>query len=349
MRYFYLTLLIILLATNISRSQDANFSQYYSAPLYLNPALTGLEPNPHFALNYRGQWKNFNYPYFIGQASFIHPIYLKANNYLEHKGGVGISVFNELSGDNGAFSNFGANFTLSYNLILDQAGTQMISFGLQSGYIENRINADNLTWGTQYDPFIGYNPSITPSVNLINDRVSFTSFNAGIMYYYQSRKKLYNNSFSGFLGFATNYLNRPDHSFFESTDPVNMPMLFKLHGGLELKSSDGTMSISPNILIQHQKELTQYDIGSYFTYRIMENMGRHKKDYSLLMGSWFRLQDSFILSVGFSSPLYTIGFSFDSNVSTLRYNSQGGGAFELSINYVISKEKKVRKFSTPLI
>lgn len=348
MRYIFIILLLTILTTHLP-AQDANFSQYYSAPLYLNPALTGLEPNPHFALNYRGQWKNFNYPYFIGQASFIHPIYVKVNNYLEHKGGVGVSVFNELSGNNGAFANYGANFTLSYNLILDQTGSQMVSFGVQSGYIENRININELTWGSQYDPFIGFDPSIAPSVDLFTDRVSYTSFNAGIMYYYKSKKRLYNNSISGFAGFATNYLNRPDHSFYQSTEPVRMPMLFKFHGGLELKSSDNTMSISPNVLIQHQKDLTQYDIGSYFTYEILDNMGRQSKSYSLLIGTWFRLQDSFILSAGFQAPNYTVGFSFDSNVSTLRYNSRGGGAFEISLNYILAKEKKVRKFSTPLI
>ena len=38
------------------QAQDPQFSQYYAAPLYLNPAFTGSEMLPRIGANYRNQW-----------------------------------------------------------------------------------------------------------------------------------------------------------------------------------------------------------------------------------------------------------------------------------------------------
>src|ERR1044071_7690959 len=37
-------------------AQDPAFSQYYSAPLFLNPAFAGSTPSYRFISNYRNQW-----------------------------------------------------------------------------------------------------------------------------------------------------------------------------------------------------------------------------------------------------------------------------------------------------
>ena len=37
-------------------AQDPEFTQFYANPLYLNPALTGVERCPRVILNYRNQY-----------------------------------------------------------------------------------------------------------------------------------------------------------------------------------------------------------------------------------------------------------------------------------------------------
>jgi len=54
---FTLFILLTLLSWN-SLSQDPQFSQYYAAPLYLNPAFTGTSQSHRFIANYRNQWPN---------------------------------------------------------------------------------------------------------------------------------------------------------------------------------------------------------------------------------------------------------------------------------------------------
>ncbi|MFQ3327045.1 MAG: hypothetical protein ACI8YC_001686, partial [Salibacteraceae bacterium] len=43
-------------AVEYGYSQDPIYSQFYSNPLYLNPALAGVERCPRFVMNYRNQW-----------------------------------------------------------------------------------------------------------------------------------------------------------------------------------------------------------------------------------------------------------------------------------------------------
>jgi type IX secretion system PorP/SprF family membrane protein len=55
-----------------AKAQDVHFSQYFTSPLTLNPALTGLVSEDfRFAANYRTQWNSVSpNPYITGTASF---------------------------------------------------------------------------------------------------------------------------------------------------------------------------------------------------------------------------------------------------------------------------------------
>ena len=54
-RKIYL-IFICVMSMNWAQSQDLHFSQYYSSPLYLNPAFTGAIPEYRAVVNYRIQW-----------------------------------------------------------------------------------------------------------------------------------------------------------------------------------------------------------------------------------------------------------------------------------------------------
>jgi hypothetical protein len=52
------TLSLLLLFLSASRAQDQHFSQFYAAPLSLNPALTGaMEGSYRVGTVYRDQWR----------------------------------------------------------------------------------------------------------------------------------------------------------------------------------------------------------------------------------------------------------------------------------------------------
>jgi type IX secretion system PorP/SprF family membrane protein len=64
-------------------AQDPTFTQFYSNPVYLNPALAGSSGCPRIALNYRNQWPQLTGNYVTYAAAY--------DTYAKNvSGGVGI-------------------------------------------------------------------------------------------------------------------------------------------------------------------------------------------------------------------------------------------------------------------
>ncbi|NJL77193.1 MAG: PorP/SprF family type IX secretion system membrane protein [Saprospiraceae bacterium] len=72
MKPFRLLVLMFTLSsfTSILCAQDPIFSQFYAAPLQLNPAFAGTTLAPRISLNYRNQWPAFGNAYTTTAASY---------------------------------------------------------------------------------------------------------------------------------------------------------------------------------------------------------------------------------------------------------------------------------------
>ncbi|MBK7667254.1 MAG: type IX secretion system membrane protein PorP/SprF [Sphingobacteriaceae bacterium] len=64
---YIITFLFALL--NVS-AQDPQFTQFYAAPQYLNPAFTGLTTEHRFVANYRNQWPGIRKTYQTVMAAY---------------------------------------------------------------------------------------------------------------------------------------------------------------------------------------------------------------------------------------------------------------------------------------
>jgi len=328
------------------KGQDPQFAQYYNNPLYLNPAMAGLDQNVYFGLNYRSQWKSLDLPYEIVQLSAVHPL-LERGSQFKHRGGVGLSIYRETAGESDNFKTMAATFTAAYNLYLKSDASQMISVGLQGGIVNKQIDFNNLRWGSQYNPFIGFDASVTPSLDLQNESRSFPVLHAGVIYYFDPGRKKFRSNLSGYVGLAVSNINEPDESLVADDNAQSpLPRLYKAHAGLNIALSDN-FSIAPNVLFMSQHQAQQINAGMYFTYQLNSRIPRGGPKVQL--GAWYRLEDAFILSFGVNSNSLGLAFSYDFNSSTLRGFTGGRGALEASISYRISKGKGLRRFSTPLL
>ncbi len=325
--------------------QDPQFAQYYNNPLYLNPAMTGLDDDIFFGLNYRSQWKSLDLPYEIAQLSMIYPIMEKGSQF-KHRGGVGFSAYRETAGESDNFTTNSFTLTAAYNLYLKNDGSQMISVGLQGGIINKQIDFNNLRWGSQYNPFIGFDSNITPSLDLDQEATTFPIINAGAVWFFDPGRKNFRSSLSGFLGFAVSNINRPDESLLSDPDNESLlPRLYKAHAGVNLNLSRD-FSVSPNVLYMAQNNESQLNAGLYFTYQVSS---RPAKNLKMQLGTWYRFEDAMIFSFGIVSRNLGLGVSYDFNNSSLRGFTSGQGALEASITYRITKGKGLRRFSTPLL
>lgn len=335
--------LAFLLNCSPVRSQDPAFSQYYASGVYLSPALAGIEPNWALNLNYRSQWRSIGTPYITSQVSFIYPFHSKSKG--RNWGGLGISVFNDRAGD-GNLQATGANFNLAYNVYL--SSKQVVIFGVQGGFIQKNINFGNLQWGSQYDPFNGFNSYLdNPAVNnnLLNSSI-YPDIGAGFLYYYNADRQAEETGVSAFAGASAYHLNQPNESLVQGQES-SLPMLIKAHGGI-IWGLSHKVNLSPNVLFALQNSVYQVNSGLYITYMFAPQTSVIGPT-DFITGAWYRLDDSFIFLGGFGNDYYTLGFSYDLNSSSLRTNTRGRGAYEISLKITKPHPKRVARFHTPRI
>lgn len=338
--YFRLAgmLLFLLNFTLGARGQDANFSQYYAAPLYLNPALAGVDPRITIGLNYRSQLKNDLFPNQSSQFSFILPVMGKGDG-LSHKGGLGLSAYNEIAGQHSNFKVMGVNLAGAYNLYLRQDGSQKVTFAVQGGFVNKQIDFTNLTWGSQFDPFVGFDTSVNPSINFLNERAFYPVFNAGLMWYTSLGSGADSYGSNAYFGIAVGNLNEPDESLVEG-ETIRLPKLFKLNAGVDLGVSE-KITISPNVLLKYQNEIFQFNAGTYIYYNLANAEGDGSANFTrLVLGSWYRYDDSFIVATGIDRNQFAVGFSYDMRISSLRHPDIGAGAYEISFTYRFGRKEK---------
>ncbi|MDB5281579.1 MAG: type secretion system rane protein PorP/SprF, partial [Bacteroidota bacterium] len=64
-----LSVLLFLCSKNFA--QDVQMSQYFSAPLHLNPALAGISYGPRVTINYRNEWSGLGDGFNGGYTTYM--------------------------------------------------------------------------------------------------------------------------------------------------------------------------------------------------------------------------------------------------------------------------------------
>jgi len=314
-----------------ARAQDPVFSQFYNSAAYLNPALIGEEENMYLNFAHRSQWGSLDFPYTTSQISLIIPYFKNRHIKPEgHVGGVGLSFYSDEAGQGSNLKTYGGNASFAYNLHLSTKSVNRLTFAMQMGFIHKNIDPNELQWGEQYNPFIGFDNSVVPAeIDLIQNR-TFLDITAGAFWRYFANSD-YKSVRSVYAGFSAGHLNHPDESVLDGSEN-RLPLLYKLHGGMVFALSDKA-SLSANFLSQLQDKVNQTNIGTFLSYKLPFDTKGQMSNLITRIGAWYRVQDSFIASLEFLTNNLQFGFSYDWNVTSLRYNNRGTGSFEISMGY----------------
>lgn len=294
-------------------AQDAEFTQFYANPLYLNPALAGTTRCPRVNLNYRNQWPGISGTYVTYSASYDQHIDVIG-------GGLGLLVINDKAGQ-GTLTT--TNVSGIYSYMLPVSREFSMKFGVQATYFQKSIDWSKLTFGDMIDERRGFVYN-TNEVQRLQSK-SNVDFSAGILGY----SKRY------FFGFAAHHLTQPDEGLL---GPSKLPMKLTGHAGATLPVGDkgAETFISPNVLFQKQQNFQQLNLGLYVT------------KGSIVAGLWYRNQDSFIAVVGFQQHFFKIGYSYDVTVSKLTNATAGSHEISFSLQFECKpKKKKFRLVSCP--
>jgi type IX secretion system PorP/SprF family membrane protein len=312
-RHFSL-LLVFITTTFCSLAQDLEFTQFYSNPIYLNPALAGSHGCPRFAFNYRNQWPKLSGTYVSYAAAY--------DQYFNNiKGGIGIILVNDIQAK--TINTTTGSLIYSYHLNLGRKWTML--FGAKATYAQKTLDWDRLSFGDMIDPRKGFIYQ-TGDVRHGGSR-GFFDVSSGVV--------LFNKFFN--IGFAANHLSTPDESMIYGTNS-KLPMRFTAHTSANIKLGkyskyNNSTSIMPSVIYSYQNGFSQINLGTYVKYGVFN------------VGAWFRGKDAFILTLGISTESYRLGYSYDVTVSKLN-NGVSGGSHEVSFGFNINCKPKTKQFRT---
>jgi len=124
-------------------AQDIHYSQFYSSPLTLNPALTGaFEGQYRFVGNERRQWGSITLPYVyetFGLSAEMKQPFKALPDFA-----AGLAVYRDKAGDS-EFGTLQINLSGAYSIRMNSDSTQFLTIGLQSGMTQRKINYNKLT------------------------------------------------------------------------------------------------------------------------------------------------------------------------------------------------------------
>ncbi|MDB4835406.1 PorP/SprF family type IX secretion system membrane protein [Cyclobacteriaceae bacterium] len=315
-------------------SQDATFSQYFASGVYFNPAYAGTETYLTVSGITRTQWKAVDASFNTSMLALTIPIKDK-DNLRKRVGGVTFSFFDDKSSD-GLLHTIGGSATFAYGLPITEK--DKIFVGGTAGYCQKSLSVVDFRWGSQYDPLVGWDPTIDPNTSVVNSSVSYLDLNVGFLAVHEFGKEIGGRFSEIYLGGAFFHLNTPDESLVEGNSS-NMPMRINANIGGVFPMSD-KLGISPNVMYAMQSDFYQLNIGLYGIYQFSEQEGVVPNSFEL--GVWHRVNDAFIFNVGFANKLYQVGFSYDMTSSDLRYSSAGNSAYELSFKLHKPNKKPIR-------
>ena len=130
-----------------AEAQDYRYSQFYNAPLLLNPAMAGNhEFDYRLNANYKNQWQSISNAYRTTSGSVDMPMFGDVAGM--SKMGMGLTFLSDKAGStNYGFTNI--NYSIAYHLKTNRY-TQ-VSAGLLLGYGQSNINLSNVKWEDQHN------------------------------------------------------------------------------------------------------------------------------------------------------------------------------------------------------
>jgi len=312
-----------------SQGQDIHFSQYYAAPLLLNPAMTGhFNGDYRVGLNYRNQWRSFTAPH-ITYSGFLDKTINKEiikDDFL----GVGFVLYKDNSGTAELVTQ-SANGSIAYHRKLGVNGEHLVSYGIAAEFVQKSVNYDDLTFGDEYDGVLLTEVISEDSKGA--QSFSYADFHTGVLWNYKYSEKL-----SLFSGISIFHLVKPKESFFGAdNNRLNSKFSFNVGAAYALNEK---VTLLPGFLYARQSKALEFNIGSNIAYQLKSIP---LLNISALFGAWFRASgsDAMILVSGIEYNNYKFGLSYDFNVSSLRKTSKHRGAVEFSLIYTLFTNPQV--------
>jgi type IX secretion system PorP/SprF family membrane protein len=317
-------------------SQDIHFSQFYMSPLTLNPGMAGVNYNFQTIVNYKDQWRGVAEPYKTFAASMDARINKK--RYKDSFWAGGVNFYRDRAGD-AKMGICQVNLTAAYHLSI--ATYQTLGIGLQGGYAQRSINYSALQWASQYDPNSGYNPDLPSGEPEMVSSYSYADVGGGIVWSYNNTSGLRhvedNHDLKANVGVAV-YHAKQKNSFYKTSGEQLYPK-YVFHGNALISMPNNhNIALVPGFMFYTQGPSRELFFGSMIRYNMQQESKYTglKKSAAFYLGMYYRAQDAVSPMFMIERSPYSIGISYDVNISKLTPASTARGGLEIALKYAPS-------------
>lgn len=327
--YFrWIVLLALLAHQGMCIAQSMHFSQYYNAPLLLNPANTALMPDNDFRIgaNYRNQWAVIPVPY--NTYSAFADFKIGGNKNPGHSSwlGIGLAFFNDVAGQ-GNLSLTQVQGNIAYHLRLGE--NALLSLGFSAANVQRSVNYDALTFDLQWDggTFNTTYPNGEKTSGIV--KTNYSTVGSGLNLAIFPNENVYMQ----FSGGALN-INQPNESFYNEKNKVAIRPI----GDVDLLfRAGGSLIINPSMYATTQSGASEIVAGNMFRIHIAGTNASNNEE--LLLGLYDRLNDAVIGVAGYQIGNVQFMASYDFTTSGLTPYNGSYGALEFSVIYKANYHK----------
>jgi type IX secretion system PorP/SprF family membrane protein len=336
MKKIQFAVLLTVFSATIAFTQDRHFSQFYSSPLTLNPALTGaFDGKYRVGANYRDQWRGLlDQPY----QTFSFGSDLRLNAPFADRGsndkfGIGLLFFRDIVNTLDFSTTQIAISTAYHKSLAALDNSQYLSLGFQAGLTQRNVNYDALTFQDQWNGITGY--TLPRGEKLPENNFGFMDLSVGLNYSVVFAPKT-----SLFIGTSYHHFNRPNVAFFTGEAIPKQPLLSRFSvqvaGQFPINSAH-TTTMSPRVLFSTQGAHLEVNVGANFrtivdpTYGTALHLGSYVRPVKSFDGTHL---DAVVFTAGLELNNILLGFSYDISLPNVKLYKRTANTFEISLIYL---------------
>jgi type IX secretion system PorP/SprF family membrane protein len=298
-------------------TQDIHFSQFFEAPLWRNPSLSGIfTGDVRVQAVYRDQWNSVTDAYRTGSvnAEYKMPVG-KLNDFVT----IGIQALYDRAGTIGWTSTHVLP-ALNYHKSLSGEKNRYLSLGFMGGLVQRRFDPSKMTTNSQYD-----NGGL--GENLLNTQYSYADGSVGMSYNSDINDQPANNFY---IGAAYHHFNRPRNSFYRN-NTIELHPKWVFSGGLRVGVADYAFI---TLQADHSRQGGFSETMGGVLYGLKLGEDPDNPAYTIHAGGFLRWNDALVPVIKLDYAPFSVALSYDVNISKLKPSSYGRGGFELSVSYI---------------
>jgi type IX secretion system PorP/SprF family membrane protein len=317
-RKHFAAMALSIVITAAAWAQDPSFSQYFSSPLNINPALTAnINSKWRFITNIRDQWIGPASPYTTGTASFDISVMEDKIPEGSTFGLGGMMMYDQAM--RGALKSTYLSLNTSYNITLSDGDyTQRIGVGIGGIFSNKRVDFSKLSFGEQFTGY-GFDTNLPTGESALANMKPYLSTTVGILY------SITTGNSNIDIGAAAFHLNKPKQSVLEDPHQHLAPR-YVAHANFETYITDQVV-LNTNAIYQRQETTSYASIGGALGYLLTGD----PEDVVVSAGLWYWSKNAIIPYIGVNYQNMQFGLSYDITVSKLSQAAQKPKSFEVSL------------------